>query len=514
VQASAGVVAAGHPVTAEAAATILEAGGNAFDAAVAALLASCVAEPVLASLGGGGFLLAFPAGGEPVVYDFFAQTPRRRRPEPELDFYPILADFGSAQQEFHIGLGTVAAPGTVRGLFSIHRELCRLPVAAIAAPALQAASEGIRLNGFQHYISSIVAPILHTTPEALALHQSPNHPERLAATGELVRQPRMSDSLDALLREGEDLFYRGEMGQALVRACREGGGHLCMADLEHYKVHRRTPLNLALRDARLLTNPAPSQGGTLIAIAMQLLGDHGLAHAGFGSEHHLLLLARSMRLTQSLRSEAGLEADGTGLPDETLMRAYRQSLRKHPGSSRGTTQISVADASGNLASMTLSNGEGAGHLIPGTGIMLNNMLGEEDLNPRGFHRWPENRRIASMMAPSLLLGDDGSIVATGSGGSNRIRSAILQVLLNLTEFELPLEQAVNHPRIHFESGLLNLEPEQQPAVLQALEAEFPQQKLWDGHNLFFGGAHSVRRDAQGGLLGVGDPRRGGVSRSA
>jgi gamma-glutamyltranspeptidase/glutathione hydrolase len=152
--------------------------------------------------------------------------------------------------------------------------------------------------------------------------------------------------------------------------------------------------------------------------------------------------------------------------------------------------------------------------MPGTGIMLNNMLGEEDLNPRGFHRWPEDRRIASMMAPSLLLSDDGSAVATGSGGSNRIRSAILQVLLNLTDFGLPLEQAVNRPRIHFESGLLNLEPEQQPAVLRALGNEFPQQKLWEDHNLFFGGAHSVRRDARGRLSGVGDPRRGGVSRLA
>ncbi len=513
-QTKAGVVAAGHPVTAQAAATILEAGGNAFDAAVAALLASCVAEPVLASLAGGGFLLALPAGGEPVVYDFFAHTPRRRRPEPELDFYPILADFGSAQQEFHIGLGSVAAPGTVRGLFRIHRDLCRLPLAAIAAPALQAARQGIRLNEFQHYISSIVEPILHTTPEALTLHQSAGHPKRLAAAGELVRQPRMADSLDALLREGEDLFYRGEMAQALVKACREGGGHLRMADLEHYQVQCRVPLSLVHGSARLLTNPAPSQGGTLIAIALQLLADQALARDGFGSERHLLLLARSMRLTQSLRSDSGLEAEGAGLPDEALLQAYRRSLHDHPGSSRGTTQISLADAAGNLASMTLSNGEGAGHLIPGTGIMLNNMLGEEDLNPRGFHRWPEDRRIASMMAPSLLLSEDGGSVATGSGGSNRIRSAILQVLLNLTDFGLPLEQAVNRPRIHFESGLLNLEPEQQPAVLQALADEFPQQKLWEDHNLFFGGAHSVRRDARGLFSGVGDPRRGGVSRLA
>lgn len=508
---SKGVVAAGHPVTAQAATLVLDAGGNAFDAALAAMLASCVAEPVLASLGGGGFLLAQPADGTPQVFDFFTQTPRRRRPEPDLDFYPILADFGSAQQEFHIGLGSVATPGAVAGLFQVHRELCRLPLAAISAPALQAAREGVRLNSFQHYISSIVEPILRTTPEALALHQNSDHPDRLAKEGELVRQPEFAGALEALLAEGEDLFYRGEMGQVLTAACRHGGGHLQPDDLAHYRVERRAPLTFEHAGGRLLTNPAPSQGGTLIAIALRLLDDISLGRDGFGSERHLRLLARSMRLTQSLRSRAETPGGSAGQPDEELVRAFRRSLDEHPGSTRGTTQISIADAAGNLASMTLSNGEGCGHLIPGTGIMLNNMLGEEDLNPHGFHRWPEDRRIASMMAPSLLLGADGSAVATGSGGSNRIRSAILQVLLNLADFGLPLDQAVNRPRIHFESGLLNLEPPQAPAVLDALADEFPQQKLWQDHNLFFGGAHSVRRSPEGRLSGAGDPRRGGVS---
>jgi gamma-glutamyltranspeptidase len=135
-------VAAGHPATAAAAAAVLEAGGNAFDAALGALCAACVAEPVLASLGGGGFLLAWPAHGEAQVYDFFAQTPGRRRDSAEVDFRPVMVNFGVAQQEFHIGLGAAAVPGVVKGLFAIHRDLCRLPLQVVIAPAVELARAG------------------------------------------------------------------------------------------------------------------------------------------------------------------------------------------------------------------------------------------------------------------------------------------------------------------------------------------------------------------------------------
>jgi len=510
------VVAAGHEVTAEAAAVLLREGGNAFDAALGALCASCVAEPVLASLGGGGFLLAGPGGNVPVIYDFFVQTPRVRAPAAGLDFYPILADFGDAQQEFHIGLGSIATPGCVRGLFRIHRELCRLPLDLITEPARQAARQGVRVNELQHYISTIGEPILRARPAALALHASPVHPGALAAEGELLRQPHMADSFEALLAEGEDLFYQGAIGQELVAACREGGGHLSAADLLAYRVEKRPPLVAGYRGARLFTNPAPSLGGTLIGFTLRLLERLRLGETRFGAERHLRMFARAMRLTQALRRDhiapdRELAADDSArLLNDPLLGEYLRLLDGHPVSRRGTTQVSIADAEGNLASMTLSNGEGSGYVIPGTGIMLNNMLGEEDLNPLGFQCWPEDRRIASMMAPSLLLTADGREVATGSGGSNRIRSAILQVLCHLADFDMSLQEAVTAPRIHFESGLLHLEPEREPSVLRILADEFPRQKYWTDRNLFFGGAHSVMRDPSGGLTGIGDPRRGGV----
>jgi gamma-glutamyltranspeptidase/glutathione hydrolase len=512
-----GAICAGHEKTADAAAAVLEAGGNAFDAVVAAVYAACVAEPVLASLGGGGFLLAWPRDTSPVLYDFFTQTPRQQRPAAEVDFKPIVADFGDAQQEFHIGLGAAATPGLIPGLFRVHRELCRLPLDLLIQPACEMARNGVRLNRFQHYISTIVEPILRASPEAFAMHRSAQDPERLADEGSLIKLPQFADTLEALSAEGETLFSKGELGQTLVQACREQGGHLDATDLREYRVERRAPLRLRYRDVQLLTNPPPSVGGLLIGFTLACMGHAKTAVPAWGSAAHLSWTARAMQRTQRMREESRVHERLPALEHassdvETLYLKYLGVLGTHPPASRGTTHISVLDRFGNLASLTLSNGEGCGYVLPRTGIMVNNMLGEEDLNPGGFHRWPPDRRIASMMAPTALRFQDGTLVATGSGGSNRIRSAILQVVSHLVDFGMDVGRAVTAPRIHFESGLLNLEPPRPPAMLQELEAEFPRQRVWGERNLFFGGAHTALRHPDGRLDGRGDPRRGGVCR--
>jgi gamma-glutamyltranspeptidase/glutathione hydrolase len=511
-----GAVAAGHEVTADAAAAILKEGGNAFDAALAALFASCVAEPVLSSLGGGGFLLARPAAASPLLYDFFTHTPSARPPEKEIDLYPIMADFGTAQQEFHIGFGSIAIPGAVKGIFRIHRDLCSLPLDLIAAPAREAAMDGVQINTLQHYISTVVAPILQSSPDALHMFSSDLAPGRIAKETEIVRHPHLAAVFDALVNEGEDLFYRGELARKLIEDCSQGGGCLRRADLEQYEVITRQPLSMNYHQARLLTNPPPSLGGTLIAFTLSLLEKSRLGTLKHQGPEHLALLAHAMQLTQQLRNGLNIDLD---LDDETcgdllsrsFLEPYWQTLQKHAPFTRGTTQISIADADGNLASMTLSNGEGSGYVLPGTGIMLNNMLGEEDINPHGFNRWPLNRRIASMMSPTLVYLPDNGIIATGSGGSNRIRSAILQVLINLIDFGLTVEDAVELPRLHLESGLLNLEQGIPDATREHLAGLFDRHHCWEGKNLFFGGAHTVLRDSQEKLSGHGDSRRGGVS---
>lgn len=511
-----GVVATGHPDTTEAAAALLRAGGNAFDAACGALACACVAEPVLASLGGGGFLLARDSAGPAVLYDFFAQTPRRRRQDGQ-DFRSINADFGTVTQEFHIGLGSVATPGTARGLVAVHQERGVLPLAEVLTPAIRLARDGVVINDFQTELFQVVAPI-YSTVSARGTFAEFSGPNGLPAVGDTMPMPALAECLELLAREGDRPFYEGEIAQVLVASCEEKGGHITAGDLSNYQVVRRTPLSLMYRDAEILTNPAPSFGGILIAFALRLIERAGLLPDDMGRARHLKTLVQTMLLTDKARLDSGLADEDGGdkalarLLDPAFIRTYADAIPGRPSTARGTTHISVLDGLGNAASLSLSNGEGCGFVLPGTDIMPNNMLGEEDINPQGFNRWRENSRIASMMAPSIVSWPDGEVAVLGSGGSNRIRSAILQVLINLLDFGLPLAEAVGRPRLHAETGRLDLEPGYEPALVAAVGSALDDYRIWPAANLFFGGVHSVRAGRHGAnACGAGDPRRCGAA---
>ena len=507
-----GVAASGHKETSKAARILLEEGGNAFDAALGAMCTACVCEPMLASLGGGGFLLAQTAEGDPRIFDFFAQTPSTTN--GELDFYPIQADFGTTTQEFHIGMGSIAVPGVVAGLFAIHKAHCRLPLKKIVEPAVWLAREGVRVNKLQNYINEILQPIIDATPAAKAMATPMFAPGRLAEIGEYISNPDLADTFEALTRHGSSWFYEGEPGQQLVRDCAGHGGLITESDLKSYRVVRRLPVTVESHNARVSVNSPPSPGGCLTVFALSLLDKIRLGNHERGSPQHAMALARVMQASSLVRKNRGLAA---GLDDETAasilsaehLSEWQRTLQTGSLSSRGTTQISIADADGNLASLTLSNGEGSSYVLPGSGVMLNNMMGEEDLNPGGFHRLPPGVRLASMMTPTIVNRADGAQISLGSGGSNRIRSAILQVLTNVLEFDMGLEQAVTAPRIHLERDHLDVESGFSKAAIDALLSEWPDTKQWSESNLFFGGVHAVERLACGKFLAAGDPRRGG-----
>lgn len=510
-----GVAASGSAEVSQTAVEILKAGGNAFDAALGALCTASIAEPLLVSLGGGGFLLALPEGEKPRVYDFFCQTPMRRRPDEELDFYPIMANFGTAEQEFHIGMGSMAVPGVVAGIFAAHRELGRMPIGDIIRPAIDLARSGVEVDAFHHYIIRILKPIMKATAESFALYESPGEPGRLIREGELLCNPRAASSMEALVAEGPGLFYRGEWSARLAADCRERGGHLTREDLAAYRVERREPVVFRHRGVRCAINPPPSPGGGLVAFALGVMADWQPGVGEWGGTDHLLNLLRGMRAASVARhefhTEAGLTQDNMEkLLDPETVRAWQEGLKLHSLFSRGTTHISVADAEGNIASLTASNGEGCSYVLPDTGIMMNNMLGEEDLNPGGFNRWKKGCRLASMMSPAVAELPDGTRFALGSGGSNRIRSAVTQVLVNLLDFGMTPEEAVAAPRIHLEGDMLSIEPGLPPATLEALRSAAPRSHLWPEKNLFFGGVHTVSVSHGGIFDGAGDPRRGGV----
>ena len=500
------VVAAGHSLTVAAAEDVLREGGNAYDAAIAALATSFAAEPALSSPGGGGFLLAAPVGERPRVYDFFVQTPRERRPAEDVEFHPVMADFGPARQEFHIGRGTVATPGIVRGIAEVHADLATVPLRELVAPACRHATEGVPVSELQAYMNGVVEAIISASDASRSVFASVDAPDRLALAGERSANPMLADALEAIAIEGADLFYRGEIAASLVSDM-AAGGHLAAADLAGYRVEKREPLAVEYRNVRMLTTPPPSSGGTLIGFGLDLLRPYDSGPGPFGSAEHLGRLAAVMEATSAARVEHSIEALAS--LDPASAARWREQVAWRMRAVRGTTHVSVIDAGGNIAAVTVSNGEGSSYVIPGTGIVMNNMLGEEDLNPDGFHRWTPDERMTSMMAPTALAWHDGRRVATGSGGSNRIRTALLQVLVNLVDFEMEVEDAVAAPRVHVEDAFLSVEAGFDAERIAPVLEAWPDHQVWDARNMFFGGAHTVASGPRG-VEGAGDPRRDGA----
>jgi gamma-glutamyltranspeptidase/glutathione hydrolase len=509
-----GAIAAGHEKTAEAGSEMLKLGGNAFDAAVAAILASFVAEPMLTSPAGGGFLLAHTKTKQNILFDFFTQTPCQKRSLSKIDFYPIEVDFGGAVQTFHVGKGAMAVPGNILGVFQVHQKLGRLPFQVVVEPAIDYAQNGVEINQFQAYCFQLLAPIILVSPESRKVFAPAGS---LLQQGDLLVMKDLAATLIELSQTGSETFYRGEIARQIVKDCQEEGGYLTWEDFCKYQVIERKPLAINYRDRTLLTNPPPSSGGALLAFALSLLSKIDLKTIEFGSPRHLELLAQIMRLTDRARKD-GYDASiyQPDIAEKFLsaphLQIYEQQLIAGINKWGSTTHISAIDSEGNAAAVTTSNGEGSGYVIPGTGIMVNNMLGEEDLNPFGFHQWQENCRISSMMSPTIVLQDGQPEIVIGSGGSKRIRTAIFQVIANLIDFAMPLDRAVESPRCHWENDRLNIELGWEVAAASKLQLPAATQLVkWQEKNMFFGGVHTVRKTDRGAIVGAGDSRRSGVA---
>ena len=531
-----GVIAAGHPQTAAAGAEILQQGGNAVDAAVAASFASFVAEAVLVNIGGGGMAQVYePTTGRTTVFDFFSAMPglaaKRERPPLDIDFRKILVDFGPAQQPFYIGRGSVAVPGVVAGLCAMVRDLGTLPLSQILAPAIRLARQGVILSDALGYVSEILAPILMDTPEIKAIYAPNGH---IATAGDRLHFPDLAGTLEQLGRQGSALFYTGKIGRQILADQQAHQGLLTEADLAEYRVRRTEPIVIDYRDYTVLLPPPASGGGVLIAFTLKLLAGLRLANLPHHSFEHLCLLAEAMRLTTMARAawetECGgldpgaiaadqTECIGKFLGEENI-KQFQDRLQEAlssrnftpepdlPKGPASTTHVSVADADGMIVGITTSAGESAGFAVSNTGVTLNNMLGEIDLHPNGFHRLPPGQRLMTMMSPVLVLRRGRPRLAIGSGGSNRLRSAIIQVISNFIDFDMHLDQAVDAPRVHFEDNKLQLEGGISPIVADQLQAAGYAVNRWPDRNMFFGGAHAVARDG-GRWVAAGDRRRGG-----
>jgi gamma-glutamyltranspeptidase/glutathione hydrolase len=490
-------VASGHPQVTEAAREILQDGGNAFDAVVAAGFASSVAEPALTSLGGGGFLLARTDRGDTTLCNFFVDTPGRGLKPKHLKphFLPITVRFPGSDQIFNTGLGSAAVPGNLRGFLHIHEKLGCLPLARVLAPAIRLARHGLQINSLQAYVLNLLYPIMTLTPAGRTIFEPDG---RYLGHNDRFTNPDLAAFLETLPYDGDRAFYEGELARRIAADMDTGNGLITMTDLAAYQIFEYQPLCVNYRRFQLLTNPPPSWGGILMASALRLLESYSLDSGAFGSTTHAGLLANIMIEVERQRAAGHIDTD------VLCATALDESLRRIRTAFGGTTHISVCDKAGNVASMTTSNGEGSGYMVPGTGIMLNNMLGEDDLHPNGFHASEAGQRVASMMSPSLLLDREQVKLVLGSGGSKRIRTALLQVISNVVDFGMDLKGAIEAPRMHWDGDCLQIEPGFPAATLDSLGRYCPTNP-WPVQNIYFGGVHGVSPYGES----AGDPRRGG-----
>ena len=485
-----GVIAAGHPVTAQVGAQALRQGGNAVDAAVAAMLASTVCEPLLTGLGAGGYLLVVEPGRDPVLLDFFVEASGRGSdPAAREELIPVTVSFGDAIQVFNIGAASVGTYGMPAGVHAAAARFGRMPMADLAAPAVRLARQGVELASQQAYVVEILADIVTSTPECAALFAPGG---RLLGAGDVVHQPDLADALERLAIEGPAPFYTGDIAAAAVQWVSDRGGTLTAQDLEAYEVIDREPIRVRYRGRDVVTNPPPSAGGILIARALSWLDEEPEGPT-------VTRIVDVMKRIQEQRTPEFL----AGLDDNEFVERF---LGRAPLGS--TTHIAATDRDGWACSVTCSNGSCSGIVVPGTGLHLNNMLGEQDLNPLGFHRYPPGRRLPSMMAPTAVLRDGVAELVLGSAGSNRIRSAILQTIVRVIDEGMRAPEAVRAPRVHFEDGVVYAEP---AVDVSPMEAAGQPLARFGELNLFFGGVQAVERDQAGAFWGGGDPRRGGAS---
>jgi gamma-glutamyltranspeptidase/glutathione hydrolase len=513
-----GVVAAGDPQTANAGAALLRQGGNAVDAAVAAAFASFVCELPLCSPLGGGVMLVDRASGEAHAIDAFARTPGLGAQRMgRLDFDDVEVTFGAANQIFHVGRGSAAVPLALPGLLEAHRRWGKRPLEAVVEPAVALGRSGYELGSGVAFVFRILTPIVERTPECRALFADG---AAIAQQGARLRNPDLANTVERLARRPELLH---DLFAALVREFGpEQGGMLTARDIAAARIAELEPVRVQHRGWTLSTMPGPSTGGVLVALGLRLL--EGVGSEAFLSAGHLervaavqaaLLAERDEHFDQRCRDAEAVRA----MLDEHHVAQLRGRLGMtqppRPDNPLGsTTHISVIDADGDTVSLTLTNGEGCGHVLAGTGMIVNNLMGEEDIHPRGFHRDAPGTSLSTMMAPTLLRRGT-SHVALGSGGSNRLRNAILQVLVGLLEHEVDPERAVRAPRLQLdpagEGHSLALERTGlDPAIVAALTERYPDSpRVFDELNLYFGGVHVATSDASG-FGGAGDPRRGGA----
>ena len=501
-------VAAPNDLAAQAGVGVAADGGNAVDAAVAAAVTTMVTEPGLVSLTAGGYVTVQPRAGRPVTVDGGVEMPGRGVAADRLGqgVWDVDTPYAGGTR-MTIGPGSVATPGALKALDAAWRAHGSLPWRRLLEPAVDAARGFPHGSASHYYLSYVHEQVFGWQPETRAALVGPDG--AVVPVGGQVVVPGLADTVQRLAEVGADDLYRGELAEAVARHVTGAGGILTATDLTAYEAVVRTPLVLGTGGWRLATNPPPAAGGVAVGALLALLD--GLPSDGAWSPQELRSLARAQALVLGAGlaeppDEAGRIARAAVLLDQ-VRSAGRLAL-----TSPSTATVSVVDDEGGGCAITVSSGYGSGVTVPGTGLALNNCLGEQELLATGPHSLPPGTRLTSNMAPTVgRRTGDGAVLALGSPGSDRIPTALAQVLALLTA-GIDLVAAVAHPRMH-----VRIRPHEDPPLLLDHEEDlavpsdvgFPTRAM-PAHSMYFGGVAAALWDPAMGLVASGDPRRAGA----
>lgn len=458
-------IAAGHPATAEAGLRVLAEGGTAADAAVAASLASCVAETVMTGLAGGGHAIWLDgATGEVRLLDFFVTVPSVHPDQVVASLEDVGVPFGNEIVHYQVGIASCAVPGVPAGLHELWQRHGRLPWAAVVEPALELARAGVPMPYAHAECLAMLAPVM-TLREGARIYAPGGE---LLGEGDRLEQPGLANALELVRDEGARTFYEGTIAETLVALMHEREGPVGRADLDRYEPLWLEPASCEYQGTRVLTRGGLSQ------------------------------LAETLTALPTLR---GLDPAERALTLARVLVAPPYTGRGEPIGD--TTNLATADGDGNSCVLTTSLGLGSGDFLPGLDVHLNSMLGEVDLQVQPL---VPGARMESMMSPSLVLADDGLAIAAGAAGGTRLRPALAQVLSGILDEGIEPQEAVDRPRLHSTGDIVRIEPgfpEEAHAALA--EAGYDVRRFGALHH-YFGGVSLLARSG-----GAADPRRSGLA---
>ena len=500
-------VAAPSQAAAAAATRMAESGGGAVDAAVAAILVGMVTEPGVVSLTAGAYVTVWPAGAaDAVVVDAYVAMPGLGRASGEVAVREIRTEYGGGLT-MAAGHGTVAVPGALAGLNLAVSRWGALPWAEVVAPAYEAARDGFPLGPAAGYYLPYVRDSLFAWDRetAAALRGASGEWVR---TGDTMVVPDLADTLARIAERGAREVYTGEVARRLVADMADRGGSVTAQDLADYRPVVRRPLGVTAGRWALRTNPPPAIGGAVLAAMLTLLGDRS---ADPDAEGDVRWLAEVQHRVLDIRHGVLDVADDREAAAYALLRDVGWREPAAPS----TVHVSAVDAGGTACAITGSSGYGSGATVPGTGLWLNNCLGELELN-RGARLAP-GERLRSNMTPTVGRTPDGAALAIGSPGADRITTALLQVLAPYTRTGASLQESVDRPRLHVhhvEGGEPQVEAEEDfPLAGQLVLADGRSMTVRRHHRhaMYFGGVGAALRAPDGGLSAAADPRRAGVA---